>query len=228
MTILHTGKNTKIYPGAKIIAAKFSIGDNAIIDDFVLITSDSLIGDHVHIGAFTSVLGRGFFVMAPFSGLSTGVRVFTSHDEFKGGGLTNPTIPAKFRAPPMEPVDPLVVIGEHAIVGANSVILSGSAIGDGAVVGANSLVKGFLEPWTVNAGNPTRVVGRRDEKSVREMQARLMAWKQRVQMGEEGRGKETMECPECAGEGELGVGGSGEFPLYQKCQRCGGRGEVVR
>ena len=35
-------------------------------------------------------------VMSDFSGISQGVRIYTSNDDFSGKALTNPTIPKKF------------------------------------------------------------------------------------------------------------------------------------
>jgi hypothetical protein len=41
----------------------------------------------------------------------------------------------------------------------------------GALWGALSLVKSLVEPWTVNAGIPSRVIGRRDRSGT-------LAWEQ--------------------------------------------------
>lgn len=51
-----------------------------------------------------------------------------------------------------------VAIGHHAWIGFNSIILKGVRIGEGAVVGAGSVVAKDVEPYTVVAGNPARVV----------------------------------------------------------------------
>jgi acetyltransferase-like isoleucine patch superfamily enzyme len=47
-----------------------------------------------------------------------------------------------------------VIIGNDVWIGADTLILSGTTIGDGAVIGAKSLVKGKIESYTVNVGNP--------------------------------------------------------------------------
>ena len=51
-------------------------------------------------------------------------------------------------------------IEDHVWVGQDAVILKGVTIGKGAVVGAFSVVTRDVEPWTVVAGNPARVVKR--------------------------------------------------------------------
>ena len=57
---------------------------------------------------------------------------------------------------PMAPIR----IEDHVWVGQDAVILKGVTIGKGAVVGAFSVVTRDVEPWTVVAGNPARLVKR--------------------------------------------------------------------
>lgn len=51
-----------------------------------------------------------------------------------------------------------VVIGNDVWIGFRSVVLKGVVIGDGAIVAANSLVLDDVPPWTVVAGAPAQVV----------------------------------------------------------------------
>jgi galactoside O-acetyltransferase len=51
-------------------------------------------------------------------------------------------------------------IKDHAWIGFDVVILKGVTIGTGAVVGARSVVAKDVEPWTIVAGNPARVIRR--------------------------------------------------------------------
>ncbi len=49
-----------------------------------------------------------------------------------------------------------VEIGDNVFLGANSVVLAGTAIGDNCIVGAGAVVKGNFEANSVIAGNPAK------------------------------------------------------------------------
>lgn len=51
-----------------------------------------------------------------------------------------------------------IVIEDDVWIGANSVLLDGAILRKGSVVGANSIVKGEIEPYSVNVGNPLKLV----------------------------------------------------------------------
>ena len=55
-----------------------------------------------------------------------------------------------------------VTIGNDVWIGNNVQILSGVTIGDGAVIGAGSVVARDVQPYTVMAGNPIRLIKMRD------------------------------------------------------------------
>lgn len=166
------GEDVSIWPQAKIVAPeRIEIGDSVIVDDFVLLMAGErmVIGSFVHIAAFTSVMGGGSFVMEDFSGLSGGVRVYTGNEDYTGGCLTNPAVPAPYRIAERSRVE----IGKHAIVGANSVILPGVRIGEGAAVGANSLVTKDCKPWTIYFGSPAKPLRSRRSDRILELEAQL-------------------------------------------------------
>jgi galactoside O-acetyltransferase len=53
-----------------------------------------------------------------------------------------------------------IKICDKVWIGFNSIILKGVTIGEGAIVGAGSVVAKDVEPWTVVAGNPAKIVKR--------------------------------------------------------------------
>lgn len=150
----------KIYELAKIINRdKLTIDATSQIDDFVFFNAGqgSEIGQFVHISSFCSIIGGGRFYMEDFSGLSAGCRIITASDDFLGGGLTNPTVPAEFT----NVKSSFVRLKKHVILGTNVVVLPGVTIGEGAAVGAGCIVRKDLEPWTIYVGADCRPIKER-------------------------------------------------------------------
>jgi acetyltransferase-like isoleucine patch superfamily enzyme len=54
------------------------------------------------------------------------------------------------------------IIGDNVWCGVNVAIMGGVTIGERCVIGANSVVTRDLEPYTVAAGSPARVIRRID------------------------------------------------------------------
>jgi acetyltransferase-like isoleucine patch superfamily enzyme len=123
-------------------------------------TGGLTVGRNVHIGAHCCLSGAAPIELADFCGLSQGVRIFSSSDDYSGDSLTNPTVPDAFKANKSLPVR----LGRHSIIGANSVILPGSDIGEGGAVGALSLVNRNLDASSIYAGAPARLVRSRSRR----------------------------------------------------------------
>lgn len=88
------------------------------------------IGDDTQIGAGTVIVDCDFHSIAP--------NVEERHNSL---GTTAP-----------------VKIGQNILVGTRSIILKGVSIGDHAVIGAGSVVTHDIPPYTVAAGNPCKVI----------------------------------------------------------------------
>ncbi len=155
------GHDVKISDQARIYnPAGISIGDHVRIDDFCILSAGVgriVIGHHVHIACYSSLIGAGPIILEDFAGLSARVSVFSSMEDTSGEWLTNPTIPASYRFPINGPV----TIRKHAIIGSGSVILPNVTVGTGAVVGALTLVARDLEEFAIYVGLPARRIGRR-------------------------------------------------------------------
>jgi acetyltransferase-like isoleucine patch superfamily enzyme len=54
-----------------------------------------------------------------------------------------------------------IEIEDDVFIGAGAIILHGSRIGKGAVIGAGAVVTKDVEPYTIVAGIPARLIGRR-------------------------------------------------------------------
>ena len=51
-----------------------------------------------------------------------------------------------------------IIIEDDVWIGFNATVLRGVKIGRGAIIGAGTVVTKDIEPWTVNVGNPVRIV----------------------------------------------------------------------
>jgi virginiamycin A acetyltransferase len=69
-----------------------------------------------------------------------------------------------------------IIIGNDVWIGQNSTILPGIKIGDGAIVGTKSVVGSDIEPYTIVAGNPARVIRKRFDEELIELILKLKWW----------------------------------------------------
>lgn len=159
------GHHVRIYDLVRVTSPeRIEIGDEVLIDDFVFLQGRELltIGSYVHISMFSSITGGGLTTIGDFSSISPGVRILSGTDIPDGSGLTNPTIPAEHRAVERS----FVELGRFSYVGANSVVQPGVRIGEGAAIGSSSLVRADVEPWTISAGVPARIIRARPRDEI--------------------------------------------------------------
>ena len=79
--------------------------------------------------------------------------------------------------PPLSqmPVRGDTIVGNDVWIGQNVIIMPGVHIGNGAIIGANSVVAKNVEPYTIVAGNPAKVLRKRfDDELIALMQE--LAW----------------------------------------------------
>lgn len=110
-----------------------------------------VVGDGVSIGPRVLLDGRMGLTIKSGAVIGYGAIIWTlNHDyndiEFKGKGSP-------------------VVIGEHAWICSNSIILPGITIGEGAVVASGAIVTHDVEPYTVVGGIPAKKIGEREKKA---------------------------------------------------------------
>lgn len=150
------GINLKLSKKASIYTPEtISIGNNVRIDDFCCLVGGKRgihIGSNVHMAFYCIVLGNGGVIIEDFAGLSSRCSIYSSTDNYTGSSLTNPTIPAKYKAI----IDGEVHLGRHVIIGTNSTILPNVKIGEGCSIGAHSLITKSLEPWGIYFGVPVK------------------------------------------------------------------------
>lgn len=134
-----------------------SIGDNVRIDDFCILSGHIRLGSHIHISAYCALYGSNGIVMEDYSGLSSRAILYSAMDDFSGEYLIGPIHPNELT----NVTGGEILIKKYVQIGAGSIVFPAVTIGEGSVVGSLSLVKTDIEPWTVNAGIPTRRIRER-------------------------------------------------------------------
>ena len=160
----HLGRNVKIDKNAIIFEPNLcQVGDFSRIDALAILSPGGgsiKIGRNVHLSAGCHLFGTGGILVKDFATISASTQIFSVSDDFTTGYLTNPTISRDLRNVSFGEV----VVGEFAVIGANSVILPGVNIGTGASVGALTLVKNDIDKHQIWSGNPATLIGLRNPR----------------------------------------------------------------
>lgn len=135
LILKHCGTNVNIEKGAQF-SSEVSLGDNSGIGVNALISSHVTIGNDVMMGPECMI--------------------FTSNH-----GMDRLDIPM-WKQKHSEPRP--VVIGNDVWIGARVIILPGVHIGDGSVIGAGSVVTKDVEACSIVAGNPAKLIRKRNEE----------------------------------------------------------------
>src|SRR5882672_2325740 len=146
----------------------FEIGEYSIVDDFSYFSTRVRIGTCSHIASGCSVAGGRDrqFVLGDFCSLSSGVKIWCTSDDFVNDIVT--IVPEGLGPIKEHLIEGDVSLANCTAVGSNSVVMPGNDIPEGTVIGALSFVPArfSFEPWTVYAGIPIRLVGRRNREAV--------------------------------------------------------------
>ncbi|MBQ6781202.1 MAG: CatB-related O-acetyltransferase [Treponema sp.] len=151
---------------------------NIIVGDFTYIADSDFeshvthhydfIGDKLIIGKFCQIAAGVEFVMNGANHQMNAVTTFPFY-----------TLEDWNMKPPARSDLPLkgdTVIGNDVWIGQNAVILPGVRIGDGVIVGANSVVGSNVEPYTIVAGNPARLIRKRFEDEMIALLEKFAWW----------------------------------------------------
>lgn len=153
------GRNVLISRKTSIYGAEnIKVGNNVRIDDFCILSGNIVIGDFVHIAAYTALYGgdKGI-IIDDYAGLSSRISVYSQNDDYSGETMTNPMIPNEYRNVTSEKV----IISKHAIIGSGCIILPGVTLKEGSAFAALSLINRDANQWSVNAGIPFKEIKKR-------------------------------------------------------------------
>lgn len=135
----------------------FEIGSNVFIGDQAVLQGRfdgrCVIGDHVWIGPQSYFDARDL-VIEESVGWGPGAKVLGS--THTGVPTTVPIIQTDLTIRPVR-------IGAWSDIGVNAVVLPGVTVGKGAIVGAGAVLTEDVEPFTVVAGVPARLIRRREQ-----------------------------------------------------------------
>lgn len=136
-------------------ASNMEIGNNVRVDDFCILSGKIIVGDYVHVAAYSGLYGgaKGIF-LHDFVNISSRNVIYALSDDYSGETMTNPLIPSEYKNVCEEKVE----LKKHVIVGSGSCILPGVTIAEGVAVGSMSLVNRDLEAWKIYAGIPCRFI----------------------------------------------------------------------
>ena len=120
------------------------------LDQIVWLNGDQIeLGAHVGFNYGCYVNGYGGLRIGDWANIGPGSMIHTANHHFDD--LTRPFITQGWEKRP-------VTIGEDVWVGMGAVILPGVTIGDHAVIGAGSVVTKDIEPYAIAVGNPATPV----------------------------------------------------------------------
>lgn len=128
-------------------ARELGFGEGTSVYDDVLVLGDVSVGARTWVGPFVILDGSGGLSIGDNCSISAGVHIYT-HETVQWA-LSGGAAPYEY-AP--------VRIGNNCYIGPQTIVAKGVTIGDGALVGAHSLVLSDVPAGAKAYGNPCRVV----------------------------------------------------------------------
>ena len=155
---------TIVHPFFIVSHDRFSAGKNLLIQRNCYFHCGGLawsegrgyikVGDNCWFSENNILYGAGGIEMGNYSGTGPGVMIFSSRDNYAYEHAMKDHIVHYFKK---------ITIGDYVRIFSGSIISPGVTIGDGAVIGANSLILSDIPPWVIAAGSPAKVIKKRDK-----------------------------------------------------------------
>lgn len=154
----YRGEGVRIYPTAIIVRPEMvEVGEGTEIYDYTFINGGEgvTLGKFNHIAMFVSVSGGGQLITGDFVGIGPGARILTGTNHYGDGQRMSNIIQREEQTIKRG----TVTLGKDSFIGANAIVYVGVTVGEGAILGMGAVATHDLEPWTINIGVPSRVVG---------------------------------------------------------------------
>jgi virginiamycin A acetyltransferase len=122
-----------------------------------VIISPCTIGFGTYINGKISVMGISATSIGKYCAIGPDVKILTAEHILNMANI-QARLQERIGGNPIATSKGDVVIGNNVWIGDSSIILSGVTIGDGAVVGAGSIVIKNVEPFSIVAGTPAKII----------------------------------------------------------------------
>lgn len=149
-----------------------TIGNHVAIDKGFYCTSKINIGNYVHIGPYTTIIGgiNSYFICNGFNNIMAGARIICGSDRFDDSGLFGAMIPQELKGKQI--IKP-VIMEKFSNIGTNSIVMPGSILRTGVLLCAGSLLIGDTEEWGVYKGNPAKLIKKINGSKILELSRKL-------------------------------------------------------
>lgn len=136
------GKNVLISRKVSIYSpSKITLGSNVRIDDFCILSGRILLGNYIHIAAYSVLYGSDIGItIGYYANISSRVSIYAVSDDYSGETMTNPMIPDEYKNVDRRPIH----IGKHVIIASTNVVMPGDGYCGGKCFRLFFLCKGQL------------------------------------------------------------------------------------
>ena len=139
-----------------VIGSKISIGENCLIDSFVKIkpsggVGDLTMGSNVKINSGCVIYTGNGISISDNVAIAANCTLAPVNHEFSRKDIL--ISKQRFR-----PSKGGIIIESDVWIGANCILLDGAHLRQGCVIGAGSIVRGNVEAYSINVGNPLCVI----------------------------------------------------------------------
>lgn len=135
------------------------IGNNVRIDDFCILSGKIILGDYIHIAAYTALFAGKYEIMFDnFVTVSSRTAIYAESDDYVEASFSCPLIGNTFR----KTYGGNVHLKKFVLVGTSCTLLPNITLEEGVSVGAMSLIKTSLSSWGVYVGVPAKRIKNRN------------------------------------------------------------------
>lgn len=149
--------NFRIRLKFKKLKGQINIGENVELHSDIKVSFPSKLNieSYVYIGPSAHIQALGTVTIRRGAIIGPRIKIYSANHNFRSAT----SIPYDENY-----VKRAVVIGENVWIGGDVIITPGSDIGEGAIIGAGSVVTGKVPALSIAAGNPIRIISKRDEE----------------------------------------------------------------